>query len=113
MSSTEYPAFVKSLPEADLPLKGFRGWLLQGQSGLCMFNEADVDVNVPEHSHGDQWGIIIDGRIDLTYGGTLHAFKRGDSYFIPGGTPHHAKIYAGFRAIDYFADKERYKAKLK
>ncbi len=111
MTSTEFPPFVKSLPEADLPFDGLRGWLLQSESGLLMFNESDVELSVPEHSHGDQWGAIFDGRIDLTIGGVLHTFTRGDTYFIPAGTPHRAKIYAGYRAIDYFADRERYRAR--
>ena len=111
MNSTEFPAFVKSLQEADLPFDGLRGWLLRGDTALLMFNESDVDLSVPEHSHGDQWGIIIDGRIDLTIGGKLHTFTRGDSYFIPAGTPHRARIYSGFRAIDHFADRERYRDK--
>jgi hypothetical protein len=111
MSSTEFPPFVRSLPEADLPFEGLRGWLAKSESSLLMFNESAVELAVPEHSHGDQWGIIIDGRIDLTIGGTLHTFTRGDSYFIPSGTPHRATIYPGFRAIDYFADRDRYRVK--
>jgi hypothetical protein len=111
MSTTEFPPFVRALPEADLPFDGLRGWLLQGPTTVLMFNEAAVDLQVPEHSHGDQWGIIIDGRIDLTFGGVLHPFAKGDSYFIPANTPHSAHIYAGYRAIDYFADRDRYRVK--
>ena len=113
MSSTEFPPLVTNLPEADLPFDGLRGWLLRGDSTLLMFNESDIDLKVPEHPHGDQWGIIIDGRIDLTIGGKLHQFGRGDSYFIPANTPHSAHIYSGYRAIDYFADRERYHTKPK
>jgi mannose-6-phosphate isomerase-like protein (cupin superfamily) len=113
MSSTEFPPFVRSLPEADLPFEGLRGWLAQSESSLLMFMESAVEVAVPEHSHGDQWGITIDGRIDLTIGGVLHTFTRGDSYFIPAGTPHRATIYPGFRAIDYFAERDRFRTKRK
>jgi hypothetical protein len=62
MNVPEFPDFVPRLPEADLPFVGLRGWLLQGESGQVLFNESDVEVSVPEHSHGDPWGMVVDGR---------------------------------------------------
>lgn len=111
MNSSQFAEFIRALPEADLPFAGLQGWLLQGESGQVLFMEADVDVIVPEHSHGDQWGIVVDGKIDLTIGGTPHTFTGGDSYVIPNGTPHRAHIHPGFRAIDVFADRDRYRVR--
>lgn len=108
MSSSEFPPFVKSLPEADLPFDGLRGWLLVSESGLVMFNESDIEVDVPEHSHGEQWGIVIDGEIELTIGGMNRTYIKGDTYFIQSGVLHKATLHPGFRAVDYFADKDRY-----
>jgi hypothetical protein len=110
MSSSEFPAFVRNLPEADLPFDGLRGWLLQSDSGQMMFNESAVEVFVPEHSHGDQWGVVIDGKIELTIGQQTQTYRRGDTYFIPIGAVHQARIYPNFRAVDYFADRNRYRA---
>ena len=110
---SEFPAFVRDLPEADLPFEGLRGWLLQSDSGQVLFNESEVEVSVPEHSHGDQYGIVIAGEIDLTIGGRTRTFRRGDSYFIPGGTAHGALIRPGFRAVDYFSDRDRYRPRPK
>lgn len=109
MITSDFPPFVKNLPEADLPFEGLRGWLLESAAGLVMFNESDIEATVPEHSHGDQWGIVIDGEIELTIGGTRRTYRKGDTYFIPSGTLHRAKIHPGFRAVDYFADKDRYR----
>ncbi|HQO19288.1 MAG TPA: cupin domain-containing protein [Acidobacteriota bacterium] len=109
MSSSDFPPFVKSLPEADLPFVGLRGWLLISDAGLVLFNESDIEATVPEHSHGEQWGIVIDGEIELTIGGTRRTYRPGDTYFIPSGALHKATIHPGFRAVDYFADKGRYK----
>jgi len=108
MSSTEFPTFVQSLPQADLPFVGLRGWLLQGESGQVLFNESDVEVSVPQHSHGDQWGVVIDGNIELTVSNQTRTLGRGDTYFIANGVEHRARIYPGFRAVDYFADRDRY-----
>ena len=110
MKSQDFPDFVRLLPEADLPFDGLRGWLLQSESGQVVFMEADVDVIVPTHSHGDQWGVVIEGEIDLTVGDDHQTYTAGDTYFIPGGTPHHARIHSGFRALDFFADRDRYRA---
>jgi len=111
MTQSDFPAFVRDLPQADLPFDGLRGWLLQSETGQVLFNEADVDVSVPEHSHGHQWGVVLDGQIDLTIGGDTQAYARGDTYFIPAGTVHQARIYPGFRAVDYFADHHRYRVR--
>ena len=108
MNSPEFPAFIKNLSEADLPFAGLRGWILQSDSGQILFSESDNEVFVPEHSHGDQWGVVIDGRIELTIGQQTRTYRRGDTYFIPKRTVHQARIYPNFRAVDYFADRNRY-----
>ncbi|HLF08281.1 MAG TPA: cupin domain-containing protein [Dehalococcoidia bacterium] len=108
MKSSVFPALVRNLPEADLPFDGLRGWLFQGELGQILFNESRTALAVPEHSHGDQWGVVLDGKIDLTIGADRQTYRRGDTYFIPDGTPHQARIYPGYRAIDYFADRNRY-----
>ena len=109
MKLSEFPSFVRSLPEADLPFEGLRGWLLQSGSGQVLFNESDIEVSVPDHSHGNQWGAVMDGKIEMTIGGQTTIYSRGDTYFIPAGTMHKARIYPGFRAVDYFSDQDRYR----
>jgi mannose-6-phosphate isomerase-like protein (cupin superfamily) len=111
MSSSAFPDFVRHLPQADLPFEGLRGWLLQSDWGQVLFNESDIELSVPAHSHGSQWGTVINGKIELTIDGKKRTYRRGDSYFIPTGTTHSAIIYAGFKAVDYFADKDRYQPK--
>lgn len=105
----EFPAFIKNLPKADLPFNGLRGWLIQSDNGQVQFNESDIELNIPEHSHGDQWGVVVDGKITLVIGTEICTYEKGDSYFIPANIPHKATIYPGFKAIDYFADCDRYK----
>lgn len=109
VKAAEFPAFVRSLPEADLPPGGLRGWPLQGESGQVLFSESSVELAVPQHSHGNQWGIVLEGKIDLAIGEQTLTLTRGDAYFIPAGAPHQARIYPGYRAIDYFADRDRYR----
>jgi len=69
------------------------------------------DVEIPEHSHGAQWGVILDSEIELTIGGKKYTFKKGDTYFIPEGVKHRAKIKQGYKDITLFDQKDRYKVK--
>ena len=107
----EFPAFIEELPEAEIPYAGLRGRALQGDRGLVVFNEADGDVDVLEHSHGDQWGIVLEGRVDYIIAGQTQHYYAGDSYFIPAGIPHGVKFHAGSRSVDFFSDRDRYKVR--
>ena len=108
MGLSEFPDIIRSLPQANLPFGGLRGWLLQSDAGQVLFNESEVEVSVPEHHHGSQWGVVIDGKIEVTINGQTRTYSSGDAYYIPAGTTHSARIFPGFRAIDYFADQGRY-----
>jgi quercetin dioxygenase-like cupin family protein len=69
------------------------------------------DVDLPEHAHAAQWGVAIAGRIDMTIDGETNTYTRGDNYFIPAGTKHAAKIYAGYADITFFDQPDRYQPK--
>lgn len=107
----DYPEFIKKLPRADIPLEGVRGYLLPSQYGLLAFFDIDPIGEIPEHSHGDQWGIVISGSMKLTIEGETRVLKTGDSYYIPGGSVHSAVFQTKFFAIDFFAEPDRYKIK--
>jgi quercetin dioxygenase-like cupin family protein len=71
--------------------------------------EFDEDVDLTEHSHEAQWGVVLEGRIDLVINGKVHTFGRGDRYFIPAGVRHSAKIYVGYADITFFDAPDRYR----
>jgi len=108
MKAERFPEFVKNLPEADQPLEGLRAWLLQGETMQIIFMEAEREVLLPRHAHGDQWGVVVSGRMELTIGEETRICNPGDSYFIPAGVLHYGRLGKGFRAVDCFADKDRY-----
>ncbi len=108
---SRYPDTFKKLPEADVPFPSVHVRLLQGPTASAMFLEALHDTAVPEHTHGDQWGIVVDGEVRMTIHGTAQTFRKGDEYFLPAGTPHGALIRAGARVIDFFDDPNRYRPK--
>jgi quercetin dioxygenase-like cupin family protein len=108
---TVFPEPIRRLPEADIPLNGIKAYLSQGESHQIIFMEFSEDVELPEHSHEGQWGIVLEGKIELTIDGIKQIFTKGDRYFIPEGVIHSGKIYAGYADITYFDQKSRYKVK--
>ena len=111
MSESVWPSLITRLPEADIPFKGVRGWISQAANQQVVFFDIEPIGEVAPHSHGDQWGIVVEGEMDLTIGGETQTYRKGDSYFIPAGVVHTASFRTRFHAIDVFADTERYKAK--
>lgn len=109
MKIPEFPDFVRNLPRADIPLEDVDAWILQGSESQVLLLEVDEEQHLPVHTHGDQWGIVIEGEMELTVEGKTEMYRRGDSYFIPAGAAHSAVLRKGFRALDIFADKDRYR----
>ena len=78
-----FPEIIKKLPEVDAAFKGVKGWLLQGKNHQMAFFEIEPIGKVPPHSHCSQWGLIIEGRMQLTIGEKTRVYNRGDRYYIP------------------------------
>ncbi len=106
-----FPEPIRNLPEADIPLDGVRAYLSQSGNHQMLFMEFSEDVEVPEHSHESQWGVVLEGSVDLTIDGIERTYSKGDRVFIPKGVKHSAKIHAGYADISFFNEKDRYKTK--
>ena len=61
-----YPEIIRNLPEIEINREGIKGWLLQDENHQLVFFEIQTTAKIPEHSHGAQWGIVIDGEMNLT-----------------------------------------------
>lgn len=106
-----FPEPICNLPEADIPLSGIKAFLSQAENHQIIFMEFDEDVALPEHSHAAQIGIVIKGKIDLTFNDELKTYEKGDIYYIPSGIKHSGKIYAGYSDVTFFDEPTRYKQK--
>jgi len=106
-----FPAPIRSLPEADIPLNGIKAFLSQAENHQIIFMEFEEDADLPEHSHAAQVGIVIEGKIDLKINDELKTYEKGSIYYIPSGTRHSGKIYAGYADITFFDEPDRYKQK--
>jgi quercetin dioxygenase-like cupin family protein len=107
-----YPEVITRLPEADLPFAGVKAWILQADTQQLIFFEFEANAKVPEHSHGyPQWGMVIDGKMELTINGKPRICEKGDEYLIPAGAKHFARFLSRTRVMDFFSEKNRYKPK--
>lgn len=113
MNNNFYPEMIRSLPEIDIPLAGVKGWLIQSDNRQVVLFEIEPIGKIPDHTHGAQWGIVLDGKMKLTIAGQTKVYHNGDSYFIPSGTVHSAEFLTKVRVIDFFEDKDRYNMKRK
>ena len=82
MLSLDFPEIITSLPEAEIAFDGVRGWIAQGDNHQMVFFEISQSAVVPEHSHNAQWGIVVEGEMELTIDGRVKIYKKGDEYFI-------------------------------
>ena len=106
-----FPDAIRRLPLAEVPLDGVAAYISQADDHQILFMEFDRDVEVPSHSHGAQWAVVVAGSLDLTIGGEERTYGPGDHYFIPAGVEHSARIRAGYADVTFFADRDRYKPK--
>jgi quercetin dioxygenase-like cupin family protein len=106
-----FSEMIKSMPEVDVPVEGVRGWLLSGGEHQAVFFEIEQTAVVPPHSHCAQWGIVVEGEMELTICGEKAVYRRGDRYTIGAGVEHGARFLSKVYVIDVFGSPDRYKAK--
>ena len=108
-----FPEAIRELPKADIPVPGLTAFLSQDKNHQIVFMHFSQDAEVPTHSHGVQWGVVLEGKIDLTIEGKEKTYNKGDRFYILEGETHSAEIEAGYTSIEFFAEKDRYKVKEK
>jgi quercetin dioxygenase-like cupin family protein len=70
---------------------------------VCQFF-LERGAEVQPHSHtNDQVGYVVFGKIELTIGGQTRILNPGDSYAIPGGITHSARVLVDTLAVDVFS----------
>ena len=84
---------------------------MQGEGQQVAFLQFETDADVPDHSHNAQWELVIGGQVDLRMGGETTTYRAGDTFYIPAGEAHGAKVHAGYRAVVFFDQADRYKTK--
>jgi len=111
MADEFYPTEINDLPQIEVAYPGVQGRLLQGPGQQLVFFEIEPIGEVTPHSHGAQWGVVLDGEVELIIGNDSRICRKGDTYYIPAGVVHSARFRSRTRVIDFFAEPRRYGAK--
>jgi quercetin dioxygenase-like cupin family protein len=106
-----FPDPIKNLPEANMPFSNYEAYLFQGENQQVIFMQFNENINLPEHSHESQWGVVLEGNIELTIDGVKNTYTKGDRYFIGKDVKHSGIIFAGYADITFFNQKDRYGTK--
>ncbi len=108
-----FPAFITAFPGIDVPFPDdvVSTAVVRSEAGLVAFFTFHKDMELPAHSHGAQWGTVVEGEIEFTIDGKTDVYRPGDSYSIAAGVEHGAVIKAGTRVIDVFEEADRYAIK--
>lgn len=108
-----FPDFIRAFPSINVPFPDdvVQTAVIRSDAGLVAFFTFLKDMQLPVHSHGAQWGTVVEAEIEFTIGGETKIYRPGDSYSIPAGVEHGAMIKAGTRVIDVFAEADRYTIK--
>jgi quercetin dioxygenase-like cupin family protein len=109
--SQPFPEPILNLPQADIPLAGVTAYLSQAPDHQILFMHFSEDVELGEHAHEAQWGIVLEGSITMTINAESTTYAKGERYFIPAGVKHSAKIHAGYADMTYFNEAQRYDVK--
>ncbi len=104
----EFPEPITKFPKADIPVDGLTAYLSQADTHQTLYMVFENDVELPEHSHEDQVGFVLNGRMELEIAGRKKLLEKGDSYHVPAGVLHSAKIFAGYADITVFMQTDRY-----
>jgi len=64
-----FPNPIKNLPQADIPIDGATAYLSQSETHQILFMDFRNNVDLSEHSHAAQMGIVLEGKIELIING--------------------------------------------
>lgn len=105
-----FPAFIERLTEADIPIDTCRAFMVRDRC-QALFFELPAGSRSPDHTHGNEWGLVIRGRVDITIDGVTSSYGPGESYLVREGVVHSVVNHPGLIGITVFEGTDRFAAK--
>ncbi len=107
MKQDGFSEFMKEIQKGEINTKGLKSYIFQGEDKQFIFVEVDENIEIKDHFHSAQWGVVIEGEMELTVEGETTVLKKGDNYFIPENRVHSVKIKKGYKDLILFDQPER------
>lgn len=110
MSESARPAFEPAFYELDelprfTPLPGIEMYSITGGTMMGNWVRIDPNTTMPAHQHPhEQFGVMLEGTMELTIGDETRLLTPGTAYTIPGGVVHAARTFEdGCLVLDIFS----------
>ena len=99
---------ILDLPQVPVPIAGVSGHTLRNSEKQIYFFRFEEGTNVPDHSHGAQWGYLVSGEMTLEVDGRTELYQAGDVYHIPANKKHRTVFSQESYVIDMADELDRY-----
>jgi quercetin dioxygenase-like cupin family protein len=97
---------VTLLPKTQLA--GADVYVQDNGTSQVLFMEVPADrpeVVVSTHTHGVEWGVVVEGEIEMTIDGRVERHPAGTTHHIPAGVPHSFRFRPGTSSIHCFPER--------
>jgi quercetin dioxygenase-like cupin family protein len=101
-----FGAPITNLPKTSLA--GIDVYVHDDGSSQVLFMELGHEraaVTVPTHTHGVEWGTVIEGEIEMTIGDRVELHPGGTQHLIPAQVPHSFRFVPGTSSIHCFGER--------
>lgn len=101
-----FPESVRRLPHTTLA--GLDAFVHDNGTSQILFLELPADrpeVAVPTHTHDVEWGIVVEGEIEMTIGELVQRHTAGSTHFIGSKVPHSFRFRPGTSSMHYFVER--------
>ena len=99
-----FPEIVKKMHSDNYGVEGLEVYYDHTPVGTVYFFGTKNPFNLPEHSHAEQFGMVIKGEVTYKINGETKTYKAGESYSIPAGVKHVTYYSANFSEMGYVDD---------
>ncbi len=101
-----FPESVRRLPRTTL--SGIDVYVHDDGRTQVLFMELAADrteVTVPTHTHDVEWGVVVEGSIEMTIDGRVEEHGPGAVHLIAARVPHSFRFRPGTSSVHYFVER--------
>ncbi|MCI4323430.1 MAG: cupin domain-containing protein [Thermoplasmata archaeon] len=101
-----FPSTVRNLPKTNL--HGIDVFVHDDGRTQVLFMELPrnrPEATVPVHTHDDEWGIVVEGEIEMNLAGQIERHGPGSTHWIQRDLPHSFRFAPGTSSIHYFIER--------
>ncbi len=101
-----FPVSIRALPKTSL--LGVDVYVHDNGSSQVLFMELPAErteVVVPTHTHDVEWGIVVEGEVEITVNGKAERHGPGATHHIPANAPHSIRFTPGTSSVHHIVGR--------